>query len=93
MVRGRALGRTLALGMAGVPVGVGAGSVPGAWLVSVWICSLSRVICLSIWVIWLCCHGRVDGVFSYVYTGQYSGSGFHSCSTPCCELGICLGWE
>ena len=39
----------------------------------------------------LCCHRRVARVSSYIYTGQCSGSGHHSCSTPCHEPGICLG--
>ena len=53
--------------------------------------SLSGVICLNVWVIWLCTHRRGDGVFGYVCTGQHSDSGHHSCSTPCHESGTCMG--
>ena len=40
---------------------------------------------------WICCHGRGDGVFSFFGTGQCSGSGHCSCSTPCHKPGTCLG--
>ena len=85
------MGRASALGMAGESAGGVAGSVPGAWL-DVSGPTLSRVICLNIWVSWLYCHGRGAGVFGCFCTRQYS-SGCHSDGTPCHEPGTCLGWE
>ena len=62
IVRGRAAGRASALRTAGVTARGAAGSAPGAGLVasgpplSLW------AIYLIVWVIWLCCHGRANGV-------------------------------
>ena len=49
----------------------------------------SRVICQSIWMIWLGCHGRVTGVFGCIYTGHCSGSVCCNYSTLYLEPGIC----
>ena len=84
--------------------GFGSGNGWNACQGSGWICtwclvgyvltwSLSGVICLHVWVIWLCYHGRGTWVFGCIYTGQYSGSNCCSYNTPCSELCICLGWK
>ena len=92
IVRGRALGIASGLGMARVPARGAAGSALSSGLV---VCgpafSLSGVICLNVWAIWPCCCRRGNGVFGFIYTGQCSGFGCFSCSTPFCECGTCPG--